>query len=173
MNTIGVWTFVVGYENTYEISISGSITSLPRKGCRHRRILKPQFDRYGRPRVCLCLHGKKTTRLVAHLVADAFLSTRGPTDTVLRHLNDDPNDNRVENLAWGTYHDNAQDSMRNNTFQRGSAHCRAKLTEDIVREIRRLYATGAFSQQELAGRFGVSQRAICQIVRRRTWKHVV
>jgi DNA invertase Pin-like site-specific DNA recombinase len=71
--------------------------------------------------------------------------------------------------------DNAQDAIRNGVFHppRGSAHGRAKLSEDIVREIRRLYATGEFTQQELALRFGVSKHTISLIVRRKIWKHVL
>jgi hypothetical protein len=71
--------------------------------------------------------------------------------------------------------DNAQDAIRNGVFHppRGSAHGRAKLTEDNVREIRQLYATGNYSQLELGLRFGVSKHTISLIVRRKIWKHVV
>jgi hypothetical protein len=110
---------------------------------------------------------------VAHLVADAFLPAKGPTDEVLRHLNDDPADNRPCNLAWGTYSDNLNDAVRNGRLHpKGESHYRAKLTEDDVREIRRLYATGNFSYQELALKFGVVKTTIIDIVRRKTWKHI-
>jgi hypothetical protein len=172
MGTIEVWKPVVGYEGAYEVSAACRIASLPRKGRLWRRILKPGINSHGCPQVALYLHGVRTAHLVAHLVADAFLPPKRPTDTVVRHLNDDPSDNRIENLAWGTHHDNAQDSIRNGTFQHGVLHWCAKLTEDIVREIRLLYATGNFTQKELALKFGVSQTTLSAIVRRETWKHV-
>lgn len=56
------------------------------------------------------------------LVARAFL---GPTDLPLvRHLNDDPSDNRLANLAYGTSSDNALDSVRNGTHAWATkTHC--------------------------------------------------
>lgn len=46
------------------------------------------------------------------------------------------------------------------------------LTPDAVREIRRMYATGDYSQKDLAQRFGVSGKSVCHIVRRKTWANV-
>jgi hypothetical protein len=121
-----------------------------------------------------CFNGEQTVRKIHHLVADAFLPPKGPTDTVVRHLNDIKTDNRVENLARGTVEDNTADAVHNGSgfVGKGTAHGKAKLTEDIVREIRRLYATGNFTQQELGLRFGVNQQTISQIVRLEHWKHV-
>ena len=169
------WRPVVGYEGTYEASCFARVRRVAGgQGARAERILKQSLDSHGYPRVTLYLHGKRTTYRVSHLVADAFLPPKSSTDQVLRHLNDDPTDNRIENLAWGTYSDNLNDAIRNGRqHPKGAAHWKATLTEDNVREIRRLYATGNFTQQELALQFGVSQYTICQIVRRETWKHVV
>ncbi len=55
---------------------------------------------------------------------------------------------------------------------RGERHVNAKLTEDDVREIRRLYAAGIAKQQGLAERFGVSQVKVSQILLRKSWRHV-
>ena len=56
--------------------------------------------------------GSVSKRRVAHLVAEAFLGDR-PAGTVLRHLNDNPADNRVVNLAYGTHSENRYDSVHN------------------------------------------------------------
>jgi len=172
-----VWRAIAGYGGTYEISDGFRIRRIAGgKGARIGRILKQCPDSKGYPQVTLYLRGKRKNLYVAHLVADAFLPPKNPTDQVLRHLNDDPTDNRPENLAWGTHSDNLRDAYRNGRIDsavRGIAHGMAKLTEDDVREIRRLYATGEFTQRELALRFGVSQMAIWEIVLRKTWKHVV
>ena len=170
-----IWKTVVGYEGTYELSSAWRVRRIAGgQGARPGRILKQFLDNHGYLRVNLCRRGEKTSCLIHRLIADAFLPTRGPTDMVVRHLNDDPTDNRIENLAWGTYSDNGQDATRNCKWnlREGTANGRAKLTEDIVREIRRLYATGEFSQRELGLKFGVSQYTICQIVRRETWQYV-
>jgi predicted XRE-type DNA-binding protein len=52
----------------------------------------------------------------------------------------------------------------------GEKNGRAVLTWDLVREIRALYATGKFSQAELANRVGVKQVAISRIIRHTSWK---
>jgi hypothetical protein len=167
-NDAEVWKTVVGYEVAYEVSVLGV------RRISTGRILKQSLDSHGCPHVSLCLRGVRTTRLIAHLVADAFLPPKSSTDQVLRHLNDDPADNRIENLAWGTYRENTADSIRNGTFatRKGSANPNAKLNDDKVREIRRLHATGNFSQRTLARHFGVSRIMIGLIVRRQSWKYV-
>jgi hypothetical protein len=171
-----VWRAIVGYEGIYEVSDMGRVRSKWAKQGQcfgNWRLLKLIPDSHGCPRVNLCLRGKQNNFLVSHLVADAFLPAKCSTDEVVRHLNDNPADNRAVNLARGTYSDNSQDSIRNGTFVRGSLHGQAKLTEDNVREIRRLYATGKFTQKELGLRFGVDQTTISLIVKRQTWQHVI
>jgi len=173
MNEVDTWQPIVGYEGRYAISTAYQVASLPRKGRLRMRILKQSLDGDGRPCVNLYFCGKRTHFKISHLMADAFLPPKSSDDQVLRHLNDDPTDNRIENLAWGTQKDNMADSLHNGTRPRGITHGMAKLTEDNVREIRRLYATGVFTQQELALRFGVSCRMIRYIIRNENWKHVV
>jgi len=175
MNEVDTWKSIAGLEGAYEISPFGSVASLPRKGRPRRRMLKPWLDTAGRPMVTLYLRGKQTHLLVSHLVADAFLLPKGPTDQVLRHLNDNPADNRIENLAWGTYSDNQRDAICNGKHRasKGIANGMAKLTEDDVRGIRRLYETENFLMRELALRFGVATGTVCQIISQRAWRHVV
>lgn len=55
---------------------------------------------------------------------------------------------------------------------RGEGSGMAKLTDEAVREIRRRYATGRITQEELGAEFGVNQTKISDVVNRRTWKHI-
>ena len=48
----------------------------------------------------------------------------------------------------------------------------AKLNEDAVREMRRLYANGDISLQLLGKRFGVSLSAVHRVISRTAWAHV-
>jgi hypothetical protein len=85
-----------------------------------------------------------------------------------------------DHLFLGTKGDNVADmrakGRANDTDGRykGSEHHNAKLTEDDVRKIRRRYAefSGYGACQALARDFGVSRRAIYQIVRGLVWTHV-
>lgn len=56
--------------------------------------------------------------------------------------------------------------------KQGSAHHKAKLTEDDVRDIRSRYAAGGVSYMDLAVEYGLPQSNIGYIVKRQTWRHV-
>jgi hypothetical protein len=74
-------------------------------------------------------------------------------------------------LFLGTHLDN-MDDMRakgRNRQPRGESTAQAKLTEPKVLEIRRLYASGGYTQTELGDDFGVTQAAISAIVTRKNW----
>jgi hypothetical protein len=55
---------------------------------------------------------------------------------------------------------------------RGERHPGAKLTEDDVRTIRRMYAVGDMTIQQVADHFGMSKGGTSNIIARRLWKHV-
>lgn len=58
------------------------------------------------------------------------------------------------------------------TIMHGTQHPHARLTDDLVREIRAIHDAGGTSQTSLAKRYGVSAMLINGIVRRTRWKHV-
>jgi hypothetical protein len=55
---------------------------------------------------------------------------------------------------------------------KGSSHGRSKLTEEEVREIRLILATGEYEQPHIARAYGVSRTAIYEIHTRRKWGHL-
>lgn len=73
-------------------------------------------------------------------------------------------------IAMGRYVNAAKQHPER--MRRGSEHGLAKLTEDLVRQIRSLYVPRAMSQSMLARKFGVSQTLIGFIVRKEIWRHV-
>lgn len=78
-----------------------------------------------------------------------------------------PAQNTADSVAAGTY------SLLPGGKAVGEAAGNAKLTDQAVRDIRRRYAEGGVSQQQLADEYGVNQTKISDVVRRRTWRHVV
>lgn len=62
--------------------------------------------------------------------------------------------------------------MHPERVRRGEDHPRTRLTETDVRAIRAAYAAGGVSQKTIAGRYGITQGAVFQIVNRFTWRHV-
>jgi hypothetical protein len=70
-------------------------------------------------------------------------------------------------LRVGTHADNMKDVVdrgRRKGINKGQRNGRAKLTQRQANAIRRLYATGRWSQEALGRRYGVSQNAISKIV---------
>lgn len=59
-----------------------------------------------------------------------------------------------------------------NAPQRGTNNGRAKLTEDDVRQIRRMWDNGTLSKRRIAEHFNVTDVLIGKIVRRELWAHV-
>ena len=77
-----------------------------------------------------------------------------------------------DHLFPGDRKDNVHDAVTKGLYPKGEASSRARLTEAMVREVRRLYVKGIVGCTRLARRFGVGEGTIRAIVLRRTWKHV-
>lgn len=90
------------------------------------------------------------------------------------HTCDNPRCVNPAHLYAGTRADNVRDMYARGRANRprGERHCCARFSEEQVREIRAAYAGGGLSQRRLGELYGVSHRAICNIVRRRTWAHI-
>lgn len=77
-------------------------------------------------------------------------------------------------LFLGTKTENNKDCAAKLRFPHGSSHHAVRLTEDQVREIRRLHKkhvrVGEHSAKELAARFGVAQHYISSIAHNDRWK---
>lgn len=122
------WKQVVGYEGIYEVSNRGSVRSVDRvssSGSRLKGVTLTQFKTpHGYVRVGMCKLGKTRTVLVHPLVLEAFVGPR-PGGSDCRHLNDKPDDNRLENLRWGSRSQNTYDSVRNGShINARKTHCK-------------------------------------------------
>lgn len=100
-----------------------------------------------------------------------------PDKLLVLHKCDNPPCVRVSHLFLGTAKDNTDDmwAKGRGSYQggpHGEAAGLAKLTAEIVRDIRRRYASGGISSIALAAEYGVTSGAILAVVHRRTWKHV-
>lgn len=104
-----IWKDISGYEG-YQVSNKGRVRSFlnNRHGiCDNFHILHQTCNRLGYPTVCLRRNNRK---LVSRLVAEAFIPNPSGLPLV-RHMDDDPSNNNVENLQWGTQKDNMQDCV--------------------------------------------------------------
>lgn len=118
-----------------------------------------------------CL-GSRGTQRVYHVhvaVCETFHGLRPSPGHVTRHLNGDPIDNRAVNLAWGTSADNSADAAAHGTTSRGEGRWNSKLTRDQVEEIRKHLSKGELNQHEIGALYGVTNYAISDIKRGKSW----
>ena len=102
-----VWKDVVGWEGIYQVSNMGRVKSLPRvfmkkdgklqpvKGT----ILKQVKNKKGYLHVCLSVEGFCVHRSVHQLVAMAFVDNKN-NYTQINHRDENPANNRFDNLEW-------------------------------------------------------------------------
>jgi hypothetical protein len=126
-----IWLPVVGYDGHYSVSDHGRVRSEPRtlmrpngSWVRHRGKILTQTPHYksGHRSVTLRWDGKPRTESVHRLVLEAFI---GPCPEGMEccHWDDDPSNNHLSNLRWGTRSDNKYDLVRN------GRHPQARLTQ--------------------------------------------
>jgi hypothetical protein len=104
------------------------------------------------------------------LVLETFVGPR-PPGMIIRHLDGNPRNNRLDNLAYGTHAENSADMVRHGRGCQGEKSNTARLTESLVLEMRRKHALGRTSYS-LAKEYGVSQWCAYAAVTKRSWKHI-
>jgi len=110
-------TWLPASDDQYEVSNLGRARSI-----RTGRMLKPWTIGKGYLAVEFWRDGVRQRAYLHQEVAKAFLGAADGLE--VRHLNGDPQDNRVENLAWGTRQENALDMVRHGTqWQQSKTHC--------------------------------------------------
>lgn len=115
----------------------------------------------------------RSTTMRAHAFALTLATAEDANGRFTLHHCDNPPCCNPAHLYWGNQRQNIKDMDSRGRGKRvrlvGSKNPRAKLTEESVAELRRLYAEGGWSQQALADKFGVSQQVVSTAIRRVTW----
>jgi len=145
----------------YEASQNGMIRNRKTK-----RVLKPQVDPKGYHRLILYDSTLKKCPCKVHvLVLSTFVRARGDGQ-VCRHLDGDPSNNSLENLAWGSPQENAQDRKEHHRKWFSQP---MYLETDQVQEIWDLRESG-LSAREVGRRYSSGHRLILAIWRNERWR---
>lgn len=107
------WRVCAGFPN-YEVSTEGLVRRLRyAHGAQPGHVLKPRLGRFGHLYVNLSHNGNRKKIAVHRLVCEAFNELQPTPSHIVCHRNDIPDDNRPQNLYWGTHQQNADDRRRN------------------------------------------------------------
>ena len=127
-------------------------------------------DKNGYKRSWLYVNRKKKRPGIHVLLAKTYIPNDDEAKTEVRHLDGNNKNNRIENLAWGTRKENAEDMARHGSV-RGSKNPRSILTEYEVAKIKEKLESGC-SQIDIAKQTGVKKSTIQAIKSGRNWNHV-
>ena len=181
------WRDVVGFEDYFQVSDRGNVfskrTNRPLRTTRSKKGYWSFSTRIGgRSGVCYCFR-------VHRLVAEAFLpppssdlvelcSLQGYGLVLVRHMDDNKNNNNVCNLAWGSTQDNTDDFVKTAAHVQkiarvsGSLSSRAKVTQEQVEYIRTRYRrhSRVDGTRAIAADIGLHHTSVARIIRRATFK---
>lgn len=152
---------VRGYEGLYEVGKDGSVWSLNYKHMGERKQLKPSpYDKLGHRQVVLCKEGKIKACKVHQLVLDAYLSKPSP-ELVVMHMDSEPSNNRLENLAWGTIKENRNDPHCQALMREIMTNHPTKSTPAVCLETGVVYP----STKEASRQTGIDYSSICKCLK--------
>ena len=154
------WRNAVGAPG-YRVSNTGLVTGP--KGF----VLKQQSNLKGYAILSIHVGPARVNVRVASMVAEAFIGPR-PEGLHVAHLNGQKTDNRAENLAYVTPHENILHKYAHGTIQHGERAANHVLTTDQVIAIRAC----KLSDSQQAAIYGVSRHTIQKARTRVRWAHV-
>lgn len=176
------WRPIIDYEGLYEVSNLGGVRSVTRRipharygtVVRHGYGKKASLDKYGYLQLTLSkLDAGKCFR-VHRLVAEAFIGPSPQDRPCINHKDGNKLNNAVENLEWCSSGENTRHAHKSGLVRKrlGEEGTRAKLTNEQVREIRRLYAERIVPHKEIAARFGIGWKYVWEIGSGKGWGHI-
>ena len=171
------WRSIEIFNGKYEVSNYGKIRSLWFGKVKPIKLL----DNQGYLEFTVRNGKDKPKHMRVHVaVAEAFLGKR-PKGLVINHKDGNKHNNHVSNLEYVTYSENNLHALRTGLrkhvdmkpfVKRGEEHCRAKVTEEQVKQFLKYHYETGYGCRRVAKHFGVSYGIVDSILIGKTWKHV-
>lgn len=171
-----LWKCIAGVDG-YIVSNTGKVMSLPKLGDKitgktktngkSGKLLSPRKQYQGYWQVGLWINGKHKFEYVHRLVAKAFLKSRRGCDVVM-HIDDNPSNNDVSNLKWGTHYENSQMIKNfNPPNTRGNMEANRFLVSELIKHNMKNYS-GTMKEllTEISKDLGISYQYVIHL-----WYH--
>ena len=113
--------------------------------------------------ISLCHKNTKVTKTVHSLICMSFHGQKAKASLQVRHLDGNKNNNRPENLKWGTQLENYQDMVAHGTLCKGEKHWASRLTDKERSALRWALDPGLCSQNNAAKILGMAESSIREI----------
>lgn len=170
---------LISFDDRYCVTKDGRIFSRVSRNHRNKdlrfgewRPIKPALTgqiRYSQYfTVAFYINGKNKRIKIHRLVLEAFIGPM-PKDFVSRHLDGDPFNNHLSNLAYSTKKVNMMDKRKHGTMYCGERHHSAKLQREQVVLIRERLQSG-IKIKKIASEFKTTIKSIYHIKHKTAWK---
>lgn len=163
------WKPVSGYPD-YEISSYGNVISILNGERKIMNVGGRSRSNNGYRIVSLLKDKKRKNRSVHSLVMEAFGPPKYAENQLIRHLDGDPGNNRLDNLEWGSKVDNSFDDLGHGKRRACEKHPMRKLTKEQVIEMRNAYKEGRGNTNTLAKQYGIHFSTAARIICGRSWR---
>lgn len=163
---------IEGYGDKYLVTRSGVIYSKRNNGGYYP--LTPCKNNRGYLHIGLHKNGKRITRAIHRVIAAVFVpNVQGLND--VNHIDGDKHNNRADNLEWSNDSLNVSHAFKMGLLKplKGEDNPRASLNDWEVLKIRESAKENPKGYTTRLSKFyGVSPQIICNIVNRKTWRHI-
>lgn len=168
-----IWKPINGYSEYYIISNFGRIRSFHFKNVLLGKILKPAPNTKGYLAINLVNKKSKIILTPIHLlVLSHFVGPKPSLKHQGHHKDTNKRNNWYTNLEWLLDSDHSKLISGELKSNPGEKNGRARMTQDQVLKMRKLYSTGKYSLHLLANKFKLSKGGVYGIVTRRTWSKI-
>lgn len=167
-----IWRDIPNYEWKYMVSDLWRIKSLNYNRTWESKIRKLNIRKDKYVILELCKDWIRSSFRLNRIVASVFhwLDMDDPYQLAC-HKDDDPSNNRADNIFVWTHKDNMQDMIKKwrEKHQRWEESVSAKLNSKQIQDIRTFYSNWILSQTKIAKIYWVDQSLISLIVRNKRW----
>lgn len=113
-------------------------------------------------------NGKVQSCLIHRLILLAFYGNPPKNKPQCRHKDGNKHNNSIENLAWGSAFENAQDKVRHGTNKRSESSRFSKTEIVAIKELRQQ----GWTLQQIAEKFKTCKSQVHYIVTGKYWEHL-